>query len=402
MLLSAYIVAVFSAARYLSQSRERYQRGIVQLRDRRGRYQRPVVFGEPLQQNAAIWYRLALPHLSIWRDDTSSLAKVVNGGFAEYEVTITPLVKERCGEAKSVRIQNALRSTYSDWDLSPGMSHLVSFDYNLEAFRLAECLTVDGHQAAHEGNRRAAARAYFRSLSVGCDLGAGTVLMGMVGVASAGTGLKALAQLVVSDDDDSGLLREMAQQLSRFEGQLPNAGAGLRSEGLWLQNALVLDGFASGGERYPGFGVLLPSRAIAAWRLWREQDLLHDIDRVIDTHNRSEELRLIENIKRRSAKSGSAIVRELGLDSDVSLVLAADDLVRLYGAVQIAIALQDWRIARNRYPDDVSAVGVRLQQFDLQYQPTPDRQGYKLIGPRSWETADVIILERQSPAVRAE
>jgi hypothetical protein len=402
MLLSAYVVAVLSAARYLSQSRERYQREVVQLLERRGRYRRPVVFGEPLQQNAASWYRLALPHFASWRDDSTSLAKVVSGGFAEYGVTITPLVKGRCVEAQSVRIQNALRSTYSDWDLSARMSQLVSFDYNFEAFRLAQCLTVDGHQAAHEGNRRAAARAYFRSLSVGCDLGGGTVLMGMVAVASAGTGLKALAQLVISDDDDSGLLREMAQQLSRFEGQLPSAETGLKSERLWLQNALVLDGFASGGERYPGFGVLLPSRAFAAWRLWQEQDLLHDLDRVIDTHDRSEELRLIENIKRRSAKSGSAIVRELGLDRDVSLTLAVDDLLRLYGAVQIAIALQDWRIAHHRYPDVVSAVGVPLQQYDLQYQPTPNRQGYKLIGPRAWETADVIILERQPPAIRAE
>jgi hypothetical protein len=194
----------------------------------------------------------------------------------------------------------------------------------------------------------------------------------------------------------------MAQQLSRFEGQLPSAETGLKSERLWLQNALVLDGFASGGERYPGFGVLLPSRAFAAWRLWQEQDLLHDLDRVIDTHDRSEELRLIENIKRRSAKSGSAIVRELGLDRDVSLTLAVDDLVRLYGAVRIAIALQEWRIAHHRYPDVVSAVGVPLQQYDLQYQPTPNRQGYRLVGPRAWETADVIILERQPPAVRAE
>jgi hypothetical protein len=123
---------------------------------------------------------------------------------------------------------------------------------------------------------------------------------------------------------------------------------------------------------------------------------------VIDAHDRSEQIRLIESIDRRSAKSGSAIVRESGLARDASFALAVDDLLRLCGAVQIAITLQDWRIAHHRYPDDGSIVRVALEQHDLQYQPTQDRQGYKLIGPRAWETADVIILERQPPAIRAE
>jgi hypothetical protein len=395
MLVSAYVVAEFTGARYLGHSRESYQREIVRLREHRGRYRRPVVLVEPLQQNAAIWYRLALPHLSGWRDDGSSLGTVVNGGSAQYGVTITPLVTERCIDTQSVRVQNALRSTYSDWEISPG--DLVSFDYTLEAFRLAECLTVDGHRAAYKGDRRAAARAYFTTLSVGCDLGAGTVLMGMVGVASADSGLKALAQLVMSDEDDRGLLREISQQLSQFEGQLPSAEAGLKSERLWLQNALALDGLTSEGGRYPGLGLLLPKRAIAAWHLWQEGDLLGDLDRLIDVHDRTEELRLLESIKRRSEKSGSAIVRESDLARDASFALAVDDLLRLYGAVQTAITLQDWRITHHRYPDDVSDVRAPLEQHDLQYQPTKDRQGYKLVGPRAWETADVIILERQPP-----
>jgi hypothetical protein len=121
-----------------------------------------------------------------------------------------------------------------------------------------------------------------------------------------------------------------------------------------------------------------------------------------DAHDRRGQLRLIESIKRRSEQSGSAIVRESDLPRDASLALAVDDLVRLYGAVQIAIALQEWRIAHDRYPDDVSDVRVPLEQYDLQYQPTQDHQGYQLIGPRAWETADVTILERKPPALRAE
>jgi len=69
LVVSAYVVAEVWGARYLGHSRERYQREVAQLREQRGRYQRPVVVGEPLQQNAASWYRLALPHLSGWRDD---------------------------------------------------------------------------------------------------------------------------------------------------------------------------------------------------------------------------------------------------------------------------------------------------------------------------------------------
>jgi hypothetical protein len=75
-----------------------------------------------------------------------------------------------------------------------------------------------------------------------------------------------------ADDDDSGLLREMSQGLSPFEGHLPSAVTGLRFERLRLQNTLALDGLTSEGGRYPGFGLLLPRRAIAAWHLWQEGD----------------------------------------------------------------------------------------------------------------------------------
>jgi len=63
--------------------------------------------------------------------------------------------------------------------------------------------------------------------------------------------------------------------------------------------------------------------------------LQRDLDRVVDAHDRQEDLRLIESVKR-------------------------------------AI------------------------------KPIQDCQGYKLIGPRAWETAGAIILERKPPAVRAE
>ena len=117
------------------------------------------------------------------------------------------------------------------------------------------------------------------------------------------------------------------------------------------------------------------------------------------TAERSFDALNVSNAGRRGAEAQSSGSRLAG---DASLALAVDDLLRLFGAVQIAITLQDWRIAHHRYPDDGSAVKAPLEQYELQYQPTEDRQGYKLIGPRAWATADVTILERRPPAVRAE
>src|SRR2546428_8802166 len=77
--------------RYLARYAERYKREISEERQRAASYRRPVLFGEPLERNAATWYRLALAHLSISADARKALAAATPDGFDRAPATATAL-----------------------------------------------------------------------------------------------------------------------------------------------------------------------------------------------------------------------------------------------------------------------------------------------------------------------
>src|SRR5471032_1742573 len=184
--LIAVLIAVDAIAlRYLRLHAQEYRREIAEIRQREIDYRRPLVIGEPLEQNAAGFYREAFLHWSGWQGTDSSLRAMVNAGVKRYPADDAE-VRRRCADANSASVRTALRSTRCDWDLPFGFDHPGNiFDHEVDAFALASCLTLQGHRLARDGDGRAASEAYLETVAMSCDIGMGNDEMCLVGAVDA-------------------------------------------------------------------------------------------------------------------------------------------------------------------------------------------------------------------------
>src|SRR5437899_982802 len=105
-------VAALWNGRHLSKAQaiEDYRRAGAQFRNEASSYRRPVVVGEPIEGNAAVWYRQSLAHVdSAAVKRLAQLEEAIRGGFTEYSKTATAEIDHVCIEAQSPRIREALR-----------------------------------------------------------------------------------------------------------------------------------------------------------------------------------------------------------------------------------------------------------------------------------------------------
>jgi hypothetical protein len=147
--------------RYLDRRAVRFRGESRDIQMQGAAYRRPMIVGEPLDQNAAVWYRQALPHVTA-KTFTGSVP-VLQKGFAFYDDGLTPELAEKCAEINRPRLQSALRCTRCDWELGTGIGALNGFEYSMEAVALGRCFALDGHRSAHAGHPKEASSC--RSLS---------------------------------------------------------------------------------------------------------------------------------------------------------------------------------------------------------------------------------------------
>lgn len=375
-LIGLYVAADSISARYLKRYGERYQQEVAEIKRREAEYRRPMVFDDSIEQNAAAWYRLALPRFT--GTTFEELAPVLKAGAEGYGTAVTPVITEKCAASRSERVMTALRCTHCNWELGFDIGSLNAFGQSHEAIVLAKCLTIDGHQAAHDGHLRDAAKFYLEGIAVGCDLGAGNDVMNIAGAGNVLTGLDAIAKMVARIDDAT-LLGELSRDVTKLEGRLPDQRHATRRTRLWLENALALDELEVRGERFIGFARITPWRILAGVRLRSEDALLREIGSMETITNRAEGTNLAERLKLRGGHSRSDLVRrETG-----GLARAATipfDLLAAYQATQASIALQQWWIEHRSYPLDALSLNLSAE---VRYESVANGRGYKLIGPRS-------------------
>src|SRR5207244_7585673 len=117
------------------------------------------------------------------------------------------------------------------------------------------------------GDARGAMRLYLQTISMGCDLQVGDLLMNFIGDMSVEKGLIALGRLAAARRDVR-FLDEMSRQLAEFESHLSSAHTTVRFE--WLQVLTVVAIEERAWARLRG-------RAFSVWRLAQNERILNDI-----------------------------------------------------------------------------------------------------------------------------
>lgn len=339
-------------------------------------YRRPV-FGQPIDQNAAVWYGRALPHLSAVK--LPDLTPAMNAGAAQYDVATEALLDGPCAEAGSERVQTALRCSYCDWQIRFDTESINS-PHTREALALGKCLTIAGHRSAHRYEPREAAKHYLDGVTVGCDLGNGSESMLIVSEIVIADNLLALGRLASTANDDV-FLRHAAADLAEFENKLPDGKTPMMRQRLWAQNIASLRQLETAGGA--GLKLLRLNQVLGVRSLAAEDAVFDDAERLAHLTSRSEGLQLSQRLKADVAASHNEIVRTMNLPQSALIAAGAVELAGIYRAAQAAIELQQWRLEHGTYPETAAAMGLELQPYELRYERSIDGQGYKLIGPRA-------------------
>jgi hypothetical protein len=339
--ISLISIVELSASRYLRGYEARYWQGITENRQRVAEYRRPLLAGESLDQNAAVWYRLAFTKTALQPADAAqTLGAAVKAGAHDDSSGHSQLLREHCGELRSARVQHALACTHCNWELGYRVYDDSAFDSFSQALILADCLIIDGYEQEREGHATSAAQRYVNALSFACDLGAGDFNMNLAGHSFARKALSALGQLISSVPDDEQALADISEMLVKFQHSLPSVKRSFQMEGLRLENGLAVEAQDYLAERPTVIGYLMPRRTFAVWRLSRADAVLSDLLQAADVRDPERRAQVEHDVEARAAVSDSVIIRDGVRDHWLSCLLMDEDLARQYRAVQAAIPLR--------------------------------------------------------------
>ena len=376
--LIASAVIDMIADRRARQRHDQWAREAAADRIRLTSYRRPVAFGQPLDQNAADWYHQAFSRsIEPSPEQLTQLHALVDAGLGQ-EASLPHDLEAVCFEANAARIAQALQCTRCDWKLDYGMGASSLFDPNARAVAVADCLTLAGHRAAGAQRWDSAANAYLKVTAYGCDLGAGNLIMNIVGIGAAKTGLGALARLLTTVDYHPVLFRDVANRLTGLQSCLPTLRNGIQLDRLQFTNAIIVEALTA-NSRTSGWIHFLPRHALTAWRLTRDLELVNGVAQGAAIADREERARFISELQQRSTTS-NPLVKEYLVASGLGAVDEANDLVRDAHAVLAVIEIEQWHAREGRYPAGPSQVPSLLHEDRVRYERAADGSGYSLFG----------------------
>jgi hypothetical protein len=398
LILSALVITVLTdvvGTRVLRIDQRDLNHIIANARNRAKTYRRIRVTNAPLQQNAAMSYRLAFEQLALLPHDAFVRVRnvVKQGEAADAETAF----RQYCQEIRSSRVSDALRCTRCDWRADLLLAERQGEPYFPQTGILGYCLVLGG-QLNRLRDPRAAADQYFHAAGFAADLGQGTFPMAVAGIGISKTALRALAELVPSIGDHA-LLSSIKQDLSALQTVMPSLNPGLSSESALVATALQRIERSYLSQRSTLVARLWPWHAITAWRLSRSMRLAARLDAAATTSDLDQLRQLSHQVDSDGAPGRGAIVYALPPQWD-ELVQEADDVFKLLVAVQMSVTLQEWHLVHGGYPTILPFTQTSAR-YELIYRPSSDRHGYELVSPEGMTVLSMKddVLPVRSPKI---
>lgn len=349
---------------------------------------KPVVFGVPLNQNAAFSYRRSFEHVATTPERLTELQVLVAGGFKQYSPAKALGVSSECGEIEQPRLEQAFRCAHCDWDLSYALSGDSGFESPREAFVIANCLALSGHRSSYEGNWARAANEYLKVVVLGCDLGRGNVRMTALAVPIARIGLEALIHLAISTTDEN-VLQNVLDRSSQLSGDLPALTSGLRYERLELADGVLKEAAAFVEIHNRNIMRLVPWRAVAAVNVSRDMSLISRLKADQDSRN------ALVDVIRSGSHSSSAILRNGLSERWLAVMRAGDDLAVVLRVLVVAANARESYIQDGVYPPSVPTGLDTTLPRQVRYQQTRQGRGFRVTVDGSPST---VVLDVPEPS----
>jgi hypothetical protein len=387
VLLAAAILSAAldsAASGYLHRFDERRLTNVALDRERAANYRRPIVIGTPLQQNAVTAYRTAFANVrGLSKDISKQSGTLVNQSLTVDVATAHAFLAAQCGEVQSHRFREALRCTRCDWQLGS-----ASEPVGVEALFLGNCLVLSGHSSGSGREWRRSAQSYIEALSFACDLGQGDLWANLIGITVATSALRGLAQLVESADDPS-ILQDVSRLLSDVGHELPSANTGIRSLHADLAAQLVAEA-QSYARSFDRFGVVVPGRAFAIWRLRHHASFLDKLEQAAGDGEVDQRVELARQVRTYAAASGSGAFKRFPTIIPEA-ILSAESVPLQYDSLRAVIAVHEWRTQHGSFPTDVAQWPLFSRGSKLRYEALDGGKGYRIVVALGYREDEVIV-----------
>jgi len=389
-----YACAYLAGRIILGNHEARWRGEIVTERARTRLYDRIVLTDEPIEQNAATWYRRSFARLTLLPMDSARNVALAVARSSDHNASSaqTLAAAEFCGEVKTERMRAALSSKKCDWEL-PLLSNGDQLD-GTQSWHLGNCIVLFGHLDGLRRDPTAAARRYFDALSFASDLAQADYSTSLVGMAIAKAALSGLAN-VIALGGGTWFLETTRETLSRFATRLPTIDAGIRVARLRAAANLEIDARTVGTNVPWWLSHAVPSPLIGSWRLSQQEPLLDLLQQLSETQDRTRRQTLAKRIDDMVAASTNQTIRESVPDDCVDAVKSEEYLHRVYVATQAAIELEEQRIHRGVFPATAASLTMSLDEEGLSYQSLEDGKRYR-IGISTGTSFTTILESRTS------
>jgi hypothetical protein len=377
----AFVFAMdVAGGRTLARDEQRWRDATVEQSELLRRYRRQFVVGDPVDQNAASWYRLVFEKLrSRTAEMHRDLLPLVTSNVPEAG-RIDAAYRNWCAEAESPRVRAALASTVCYWEMPYDFQDPASNGW-FQAIVLGECSALIGSRYLERRDWAGSAFAFLTTLAVASDFGQGSIEMNVVGVTAAQWAVHGFAE-AMSRIDDVGQIDRLSNQFARLETVTPSFRVGLAQQQLAraLQASSMARAYAY-DHRY-GFRALVPWRAIAAWRLSRLERLVSKVSLLTSRSDPAERSRILTELSQPGPLSAPIVPSTLG-----SALTQQDRLISSVRAVRTVIKLQEWYARHGEYP----ATPPETLTHDVEYERTNGGKGYRLRTRSETETSELFF-----------
>lgn len=264
---------------------------------------------------------------------------------------------------------------------------------------LAYCLVLAGERAADASDLLAASDAYLAALRFAGDLRLNNLLGNLIGIDVAQMALAGLGRLVSKlGPEGTSILPPLGHHLAEFAPLVLSVGEGPLVERLEMFALLEAENQQGAAAGQKGFGLLVPWRAVTAFRMSQADRLLRRAEATASIEDYEERLRLATAVGAQAARSSFLTLRTIGPSDWFRAREKAHELAEHYRMVQIAVRLEEWYGAHGQYPEDPSPLHLPFDTGTLQYQPSVERQGYRLQSSsahRPDRSLAALVLERR-------
>lgn len=350
---------------------------------------RQVISERPIDEDAAVWFQRAFDAMPELSAETVQELSALSSNLSVAEDVGTSVSDEICTKSWRSAVDEALRCSRSTW--APTNNGAYSID-GLKKVATGNCLLISGRGDLGSGDIPGGMNASLRTLAFTRDLTRGDLPMNVVAVGLARTALVQLRELLQRRQWPAVALETVRDQLGLL-GPPPSFHLALESEAIELRRLLVAESrsWAPAGRL---FLPIVPWRAIASWRLRSYVQQLDDLELIVD-RRADEGTGFGELLADRWKSSRSDVLSRISIDTLLHVMPSADEVELLYWAVTLATESERWYGANGHYPPNGTALDIRPDDHSLRYEPTKDRQAFKIVALRP-PFDDEVIFERHA------